>query len=131
MQIPNTPEDLNFNITRKNLRYLLPILIMIMLPVVWSIDLGLTWVGELILFVVSLVLVYKIPWYKGLNVEHEKIDKNRQKKVLWAFAVVTTVVLIAAPLFELSLQRFLVDILGINPDTAIDSIRSFLGINVK
>jgi dipeptide/tripeptide permease len=124
-------EDINynFNITWKNLKYVLPLIVAIFLPVVLKIDFGLTAIGNLIAGLIIVVILYRIPWSKAPKSESKKVNEKRQNIVAILFAIFVVALFIFAINFESSLESFLVNTLGINPDTALDSIRLFLGIH--
>jgi dipeptide/tripeptide permease len=125
------PEDINynFNITWRNLKYVLPLIVAIFLPVVLKIDFGLTAIGNLIAGLIIVAILYRIPWSKAPKSESKKVNEKRQNIVAILFAIFVVALFIFAINFESSLESFLVNTLGINPDTALDSIRSFLGIH--
>lgn len=120
----------NFNISQRNFKYLLPILALIITPVILRIISGLTQARDFVVSILIAVILYKIPWFKVSNSEYQKIDEQKQKNFLLIFLPIIAL-LIALPVFYgPAIENFLVNTMHINPDTALDSIRSFFGIQL-
>jgi hypothetical protein len=126
---PNRLVDMsNFNITWRNLKYLLPILALIIIPVLFRINFGLTRIGDIVVSVLIAIILYNIPWFKVSEADYQKINEGKQKTFLLIFLPIIGL-LIALPVFYGPfVESFIINTLKINPDTALDSIRAFLHI---
>ncbi len=121
----------NFNISQRNLKYILPILALIIVPFLLRINLGLTRAGDFVVTILIAVILYKIPWFKVSNTEYQQVNEQRQRTFLLIFLPIIAL-LVALPVFYGPIvENFLINTLHINPDTALNSIRSFLGIHLK
>jgi hypothetical protein len=121
----------NFNISLRNLKYILPILALIIVPFLLRINFGLSRVGDFVVSILIAIILYKIPWFKVSNTEYQKVNEQRQKTFLLIFLPIIAL-LIALPVFYGPIvENFLVNTLHINPDTALDSIRAFFGIHLQ
>lgn len=119
----------NFNISLRNLKYLLPILVLILGLPLLRINIGLSRAGEFIVSILIVIVLYKIPWFRVSDTEYQKIDEQKQKAFLLIFLPIIAL-LIALPVFYgPMIENFLFNALHINPDTALDSIRAFFGIH--
>ena len=127
----STSELTNFNITRRNLKYLLPVLALIIVPIVLRIgfDMG-RGTGFFIGILVS-VAVYHIPQLQVSSVEHQQVDEGKQSVFLWIFLPIIAALIILPVFYGPYVEYFMTHVLHINPETALDSIRSFLGIHVQ
>lgn len=121
----------NFNLSIRNLKFILPVLVLIIGPFLLRISFGVSGGGDFIVSILIAIILYKIPWFKVSNTEYQKIDEQKQKTFLLIFLPIIAL-LIALPVYYGPIvENFLINTLHINPDTALDSIRSFFGIHLQ
>lgn len=123
--------DFNFNITWRTLKYLIPIFALIVIPVLFRINFGISRAFDLMISAILVTSFYNIPWFRASNMEPQKINKNRQNIFLWIFLIFVLTLFTFVYFYESTFENFLTSTLKINPETAIDSIRSFLGIHLQ
>lgn len=126
----------DFNINWKNLHYLIPVFIFIIGlsfgRIAFGISGGIAYFG---LYAALQQFLFRGKSFQVSKEESGKVNKKKEKVYLWIFMplIIAVIILIPAlgPYFQDHIMPSILHALNINPDTALDSIRSFLGIKIR